>query len=158
HVVLPEDVLMEEVSSPAIYAEPACRCYPSYRTQAPAASLEGMLDALLSARRPMIVAGGGAVLSGAWHEITHLAETLHIPVATTINGKGSINEMHAWSLGVIGGNGGRPYANQLLAGADCIFYLGTKVNSLVTLNGTIPAPRQPVTVLQIDVDPNELGT
>jgi acetolactate synthase I/II/III large subunit len=157
HVVLPEDVLMEEVSSPAIYAESACRFYPSYRTQAPRISLEGMLDTLLAAQRPMIVAGGGAMLSGAWDEITRLAETLHIPVATTINGKGSISEMHEWSVGVIGGNGGRPYANQLLAEADCIFYLGTKVNSLVTLNGTIPAPQQSVTVLQLDIDPNELG-
>ncbi len=157
HVVLPEDVLMEEVPSPAIYAEPTCRCYPSYRTQAPGTSLEGMLDALLAAQRPVIVAGGGAVLSGAWDEITRLAETLYIPVATTINGKGSICEMHAWSVGVIGGNGGRPYANQLLAEADCIFYLGTKVNSLVTLKGTIPAPEQSVTVLQLDVDPHELG-
>ncbi len=58
---------------------------------------------------------------------------------------------------MIGGNGGRPYANQLLAEADCIFYLGTKVNSLVTLKGTIPAPGQSVTVLQLDVDPYELG-
>ena len=157
HIVLPEDVLMEEVSSPAIYAEPACRFYPSYRTQAPRATLIAMLDALLAAQRPLIVAGGGAVLSGAWDEITRLAETVHIPVATTINGKGSINEMHAWSVGVIGGNGGRPYANRLLAEADCLLYLGTKVNSLVTLNGTIPAPGQSVTVLQIDVDPNELG-
>lgn len=157
HVVLPEDVLMEEAAATATYAESACRCYPSYRTQAPRAALEGMLDALLAAQRPLIVAGGGAVLAGAWDEITRLAETLHIPVATTINGKGSINEMHAWSVGVIGGNGGRPYANQLLAEADCLFYLGTKVNSLVTLNGTLPAPGQPVTVLQIDVDPNELG-
>ncbi|HKV58973.1 MAG TPA: thiamine pyrophosphate-binding protein, partial [Ktedonobacteraceae bacterium] len=157
HVVLPEDVLMEDAPPPAIYAESACRHYPSYRTQAPTASLAAMLDALLTARRPMIVAGGGAVLSGAWDEITRLAETLHIPVATTINGKGSINEMHAWSVGVIGGNGGRPYANQLMAEADCILYLGTKVNSLVTLKGTIPAPGQSVTVLQLDVDPNELG-
>lgn len=157
HVVLPEDILLEDASSPAIYAEPACRLYPSYRTQAPRASLEGMLDALLAAERPIIVAGGGAVLSGAWNEITQLAEILHIPVATTINGKGSINETHAWSVGVIGGNGGRPYANQLLAEADCIFYLGTKVNSLVTLKGTIPASQQSVTVLQLDVDPNELG-
>jgi acetolactate synthase I/II/III large subunit len=155
HIVLPEDVLMEEISSPAIYAESICRYYPSYRAQAPTDSLIGILDALLQAQRPIIVAGGGAVLSGAWDEITRLAETLHIPVATTINGKGSINEMHAWSVGVIGGNGGRPYANQLLAEADCIFYLGTKVNSLVTLKGTIPAPH--VKVLQIDVDPNELG-
>src|SRR5258708_6264644 len=157
HVVLPEDVLMEEVSSPAIYAESASRFYPSYRTQAPRISLEGMLDTLLAAQRPMIIAGDGAMLSGAWDEITQLAETLHIPVATTINGTGSISEMHEWSVGVIGCNGGRPYANQLLAEADCIFYLGTKVNSLVTLNGTIPAPQQSITVLQLDIDPNELG-
>jgi acetolactate synthase-1/2/3 large subunit len=157
HVVLPEDVLMEEAQHTAIYAEPACRSYPSYRTQAPRDSLERMLDALLAAQRPLIVAGGGAVLSGAWGEITRIAETLAIPVATTINGKGSINEMHAWSVGVIGGNGGRPYANQLMAEADCLFYLGTKVNSLVTLKGTIPVPGRSVTVLQIDIDPHELG-
>src|SRR2546421_8361811 len=161
HVVLPEDVMMEEGAinraPTAIYAEPACRFYPSYRTQAPRASLERILDALWAAQRPVIVAGGGAVLSGAWDEITQIAETLHIPVATTINGKGSINEMHPWSIGVIGGNGGRPYANLLLTEADCIFFLGTKVNSLVTLNSTIPTPGQPVTVLQLDVDPNQLG-
>lgn len=157
HVVLPEDVLEEEAPRTAISADPGCRSYPSYRTQAPGTALAGMLDALLAAQRPVIVAGGGAVLSGAWDEITRLAEMLHIPVATTINGKGSINEMHPWSIGVIGGNGGRPYANQLLSEADCIFYLGTKVNSLVTLNGTVPVPRQPVTVLQLDVDPYELG-
>jgi acetolactate synthase-1/2/3 large subunit len=157
HIVLPEDILMEEVSSPAIYAEPACRFYPSYRVQPPSASLEAMLDALLAAQRPVIVAGGGAVLSGAWDEITRIAETLRIPVATTINGKGSIDEMHVWSVGVIGGNGGRPYANRLLAEADCLLYLGTKVNSLVTLKGTIPAPGRSVKVLQIDIDPNELG-
>ena len=157
HIVLPEDVLHEELPSPAIYAESACRYYPSYRTQAPRASLEAMLNALLAARRPVMVAGGGAVLSGAWQEMTRIAEALHIPVATTINGKGSIDETHEWSIGVIGGNGGRPYANQLLAEADCIWYLGTKVNSLVTLKGEIPAPGKAVTVLQLDIDPAELG-
>src|SRR5438270_985831 len=157
HIVLPEDVLMEEASSPAIYAEPACRCYPSYRTQAPRDTLVRMLDALLAAQHPVIVAGGGAVLSGAWDEITQIAEPFHIPVATTINGKGSINEMNACSIGVIGGNGGRPYANQLLAEADCIWYMGTKVNSLVTLKGEIPAPGKAVAVLQLDVDPTALG-
>lgn len=157
HVVLPEDVLMEEAASPSIYAEAACRAYPSYRSQAPESALNAMLDALLTAQRPIIVAGGGAVLSGAWDEIRRIAETLHIPVATTINGKGSINEMHPWSVGVIGGNGGRPYANQLLAESDCICYLGSKINSLVTLGGKVPAPDTNVTILQLDTDPNELG-
>src|SRR5258708_13381730 len=99
-----------------------------------------MLDALLAAQRPVIVAGGGAVLSGAWDEITRLAEILHIPVATTINGKGSINEMHAWSAGVIGGNGGRPYAHQLLAEAGFIFFLVPNVNSPLTPKRTPPPP------------------
>ncbi len=157
HVVLPEDVLMEEVTSPSIYAETACRTYPSYRSQAPTSALSAMLDALLTAQRPIIVAGGGAVLSGAWDEITRLAEKLHIPVATTINGKGSIAEMHPWSVGVIGGNGGRPYANQLLAESDCICYLGSKINSLVTLGGKVPSPDANVTILQLDIDPDELG-
>lgn len=157
HIVLPEDVLEEMCPAPRIYAEAPCCNYPSYRTQAPLSRLETMCDALLAARRPMIVAGGGVVLSGAWDELTQLAETLHIPVATTINGKGSINEMHAWSVGVIGGNGGRPYANQLLSEADCILYLGSKVNSLVTLSGSVPDPHKDVITLQIDADPAELG-
>ena len=157
HVVLPEDVLEEICPSPALYAEHACRNYPSYRTQAPLTELTALLDALLVARRPLIVAGGGVVLSGAWDELTQLAETLHIPVTTTINGKGSINEMHPWSVGVIGGNGGRPYANRLLAEADCLLYLGSKINSLVTLKNTVPDPTARVTTLQIDADPSELG-
>ncbi|HLZ64041.1 MAG TPA: thiamine pyrophosphate-binding protein [Ktedonosporobacter sp.] len=157
HIVLPEDVLHEPASERDHSFEPACSRYPSYRVQAPRADLARMLDELLRAERPMMVAGGGAVLSGAWDEIMLLAETLHIPVATTINGKGSISEMHGWSVGVIGGNGGRPYANQLLAEADCIFYMGTKVNSLVTLSGTIPSRDQGATILQLDIDPNELG-
>lgn len=157
HVVLPEDVLKEVAPAPNVYAEPACRTFPSFRTQAPEAALDAMLTALLEARRPIIIAGGGAMLSGAWEEITQLAERLRIPVGTTINGKGSIVETHPWSIGVIGGNGGRPYANEVMAESDCIFYLGTKVNSLVTLGHTIPDPAQHVTVLQLNVDPTELG-
>lgn len=157
HVVLPEDVLHETVPSPAIYAEPACRQSPAYRTQAPISDLGAILAALLRASRPVMVVGGGGVLSGAGDEITRLANRLRIPVGTTINGKGSIAETDPWSMGVIGGNGGRPYANQLLAEADCIFYVGTKVNSLVTLGQTVPDPTADVTILQIDIDPGQLG-
>lgn len=157
HVVLPEDVLEEAVPSPAVYAEAACRQAPAYRTQAPRTELEAVLSALLSASRPVMVVGGGGVLSGAGEEITRLANRLQIPVGTTINGKGSIAETDPWSMGVIGGNGGRPYANQLLAEADCIFYVGTRVNSLVTLGQTVPSPEAGVTILQLDIDPGQLG-
>src|SRR5260221_557871 len=114
--------------------------------------------------------GGGAtyvipgVAEANGSSVPMVVFTSDVPI--TDEGKGTLTAIDQqrllqaatkWSAGVIGGNGGRPYANQLLAEADCIFYLGTKVNSLVTLNGTIPAPGQSVKVLQIDTDPNELG-
>lgn len=157
HIVLPEDILHEMAPDVSLHAEAACTHYPSYRTQAPAASLEAILAELLRAKNPVMVVGGGGVLSGSGAEVARLAELLHIPVGTTINGKGSIAETHPWSIGVIGGNGGRPYANQMLTEADCIFFVGTKVNSLVTLGGRIPSPERDVTILQLDADPSELG-
>ncbi|HET7034510.1 MAG TPA: thiamine pyrophosphate-binding protein [Thermomicrobiaceae bacterium] len=155
HLSLPEDVLEAEVDDPRIYAEAACTSFPSYRTRPSRSETETIYRALRAARRPMIVAGGGVTIAQGGEELVRLAALLEIPVGTTINGKGSMPEYSPWSVGVIGGNGGRPYANQLMREADTILYLGTKVNYLATLNGTIPAPG--VTVLQIDVDPNELG-
>lgn len=157
HVVLPEDVLVEEVGAPRIGADPACRAYPAYRVRAGADDTRALFDALVRARRPAIVAGGGVVISQAWDELTELATLLRTPVGTTINGKGSIAEDHPWSIGVIGGNGGRPYANELLGEADTILYVGSRVNSLVTLGWRNPAPEDGRTILQIDADPWQLG-
>ncbi len=86
----------------------------------------------------MIVAGGGAVISGAWAELTALAEALGAPVGTSICGKGAIAEDHPLSLGVVGDNGGRPYANRLLAEADLILYVGCKTDSVTTENWKLP--------------------
>ncbi|HEX5506778.1 MAG TPA: thiamine pyrophosphate-binding protein [Thermomicrobiales bacterium] len=157
HVVLPEDVLVEEVAGPRIAAEPACTRYPAYRVRAGAVETRRLYDRLAAAARPAIVAGGGAVIAQAWEELTELAQLLHIPVGTSINGKGAIAEDNPWSIGVIGGNGGRPYANDLLAEADTILYVGSRVNSLVTLGWTTPGPETDKTLLQIDADPLQLG-
>jgi thiamine pyrophosphate-dependent acetolactate synthase large subunit-like protein len=54
------------------------------------------------AERPVIVAGGGAVASSAGHDIVKIAEMLSIPVATSLNGKGTIVETHPLSVGVVG--------------------------------------------------------
>jgi acetolactate synthase-1/2/3 large subunit len=157
HIVLPEDVLVEEVASPRIYAERDCTVYPSYRTRGPEAETRQIYELLTAAERPVIVAGGGAVISGAWDQLNELATLLKIPVGTSINGKGAIAEDHPWSIGVIGGNGGKPEANAILGEADTILYVGTRVNSLITLSSTNPGPDSGKTILQIDADPNQLG-
>lgn len=155
-ITLPEDVLKQEINEP-IYAEEACCHYPAYRTAPDPAAIEAAAERLIQAKRPAIVAGGGVLISGAWFELTHLAELLSIPVGTSINGQGSIDELHPLSLGVVGGNGARFYANDVLAAVDLVLFVGCKTDSVSTLNWSLPPNDGRVTVLQIDIDPTEVG-
>ena len=102
------------------------------------------------------MAGGGVHLSSAWPELQALAEKAGIPVATTIHGKGAIAETHPLSLGVVGANGARPYANQFLAGADAVLLVGTRANSTDT-NGFTSPPREGLEIIQIDIDTMRAG-
>lgn len=156
-LTLPMDVLAHSVKAPSLYAEEACRTYPAYRTRPDPAAVDRAASLLAAARRPVIVAGGGAVTSGAWAELAALAEMAGAPVGTSICGKGAIAENHPLSVGVVGGNGGRPYANALLAEADLVLYVGCKTDSVTTDNWTRPNTSRGQTILHLDVDPTEIG-
>jgi acetolactate synthase-1/2/3 large subunit len=112
---------------------------------------------LLQAKQPVIVAGGGAVTSAAWHELTALAEALAAPVGTSICGKGAIDENHPLSLGALGSNGRRPYANAMLQAADLILHVGCKTDSVTTVGWTLPRLTTTQTIVHLDVDPVEIG-
>lgn len=156
-ITLPYDVLKGDVLAEAIYAEPACRTYPAHRSRPDPAAVTKAARLLLAAQRPVIVAGGGAVIAGAWQEVTGLAELLTAPVGTSINGLGSIAAVHPLSLGVVGGNGARPYANRVVAEADLVLFVGCKTDSVTTNNWTLPRADGSVTVIHVDVDPAEIG-
>ncbi len=157
HIGLPEDVLHEECGDISIYAEDECKAFPSYRSRPNQDAVRLAVDLIVRAEMPVMVAGGGVVNSGAWNELTELAQALDLPVATTIVGKGSIDENHTLSLGVIGGNGGRDYANQILADADLVFFVGTNTDSVATMNWTLPSSGPGKTFIQCDIDPVEVG-
>ena len=157
HIALPQDILNETLAEGDVYADEPCRVYPSYRCRADASSVARAAELLLAAKRPVLIAGGGAVISQAWTEITALAESLAMPVATSINGKGSIAEDHTLSIGVVGGNGGRAYANEMVREADLILFVGCKTDSVTTMNWTLPPLGGSQTIVQIDVDPAEIG-
>jgi len=156
-LTLPMDVMAGRVDAPALHAEEACRTYPAYRTRPDPAAVEAAAALLAAARRPVIVAGGGAVTSGAWAEVAALAEATGAPVGTSICGKGAIAEDHPLSMGVVGGNGGRPYATALLAQADLILYVGCKTDSVTTENWSLPRPTGGTAIVHLDVDPTEIG-
>ncbi len=159
HIAFPQEVMHSEVPEGErdIYAEAACRSYPSYRQRAERAELERAVDLLLSSERPVIVAGGGVVNANACEDLLALAEMLGAPVGTTITGKGAIPENHPLAIGVVGDNGYRDYANDLVAHADLLFYIGCKTGSVTTIKWTLPDARRAPTVIHLDIDPLLIG-
>jgi acetolactate synthase-1/2/3 large subunit len=80
---------------------------------------------LQEAHRPLILAGHGALIAQACDEIMEIAETLNIPVVTTLLGKGAFPENHSLSLGMLGMHG-TPYANCAVRECDCILNIGSR--------------------------------
>ncbi|MGE3194721.1 MAG: thiamine pyrophosphate-binding protein [Microbacteriaceae bacterium] len=139
----------------AVVDERAFAHYPSVRPLPPDQPLLDAVALLVAAERPVIVAAGGAVMSGAAAEVRELAERLQIPVATSLNGKNSIPENHPLSIGVVGSYS-RKSTNELVGvEADLVFYIGSRTGDQVTLDWTVPGYQVPV--IQLDIEPTELG-
>ena len=106
---------------------------------------------------PALLVGHGINLSGAWSPLLDIAEALHIPVATTLKGKSAFPERHALSLGVFG-FGGHPLADEYLLSdeVDVLVIVGTSLGEFQT-HGWDPKLAHNRTVIQIDIDPLEIG-
>lgn len=110
--------------------------------------------ALLAAKRIAIVAGAGAMASGCGAELLALGEKLAAPIGTSLGGRGLINTLHPLSIGTPG-NYGAPPANQIVHEAELVFFIGCHTGDQPTHTWRIPALETPV--IQIDIDPAELG-
>lgn len=128
--------------------------FPAFRPEAESEAIVQAIELLRKAERPVIVAGGGARSSEAGPEIVELAERLSIPVATSLDGKDAIADTHPLNVGIVGSYS-RWCANRLVHEADLVLYIGSGTGDQVTNDWTIP--RMGTTVIQIDIDPSELG-
>jgi acetolactate synthase-1/2/3 large subunit len=156
HVALPLDVQAQPIDSAEVHAD---SCYGTYPQERPAPAPEAVRACarlLVESRRPLVVAGAGAIRSGAWDEVKALSQALGAAVATSICGKGSIAETDPLSLGVIGSNGGLPWRHELVRGADLVFYIGSGTGSVTTEKWTLPAPGE-TTVVQLDTNAASIG-
>src|SRR5579872_485626 len=152
---IPADWFGRKLTIPQdIYAEPAFLRTPALRVAPVAQDVERAIALLASASKPVIIAGGGVILSEAWDELTALAEALNIPVVTTMAGKGSIADTHPLAVGVCG-RYSRKVANDTLAGADFCLAVGTKLSSMGT--NVFQYPGKGARIVHFDLDPNSLG-
>jgi acetolactate synthase-1/2/3 large subunit len=145
-----------DVADVDVYINPNLAVYPAVRTAPEGGPVGRTADLLLKSKNPVVVAGAGVIRSNAWPELKQLAELLGCPVATSISGKGALAEIHPYSLGVIGSNGGLAYRHEFLKSADLIFYIGCHTGSVTTSKWTLPTDRS-IKIIQLDIDPNHIG-
>jgi acetolactate synthase I/II/III large subunit len=136
-------------------ADPALQLtMPPYRPAPSDDEIERAAAKLRAAKRIVIVAGTGAAASGAGPEVLALGEALAAPIGTTLGGRGVIPTRHRLSIGCPG-NYAAPPANQIVHEADLVVFVGCHTGDQVTHTWRIPAPD--TEVVQIDIDPVELG-
>ncbi len=153
-IVVPQDVL--DGPAPAHVPGDGGRFgrFPSVRSAPDPTDVHIAAAALAGARRPFVLAGGGTLHAGAGAELLALAERLQAAVATTMSAKGIIGERHPLAVGTVGGMG-TTAARAALEEADVVLLVGTKAPGGATFGWTLPRPDQ--LVVQLDVDPAELG-
>src|SRR5256886_337475 len=132
HIALPYDVQTAPVDAGDVWADPSLGVYPSRRTAPDPEMVALAAKVLRSARQPLFICGGGVVISHAEAELCELAEKLSAAVATTISGKGSIDERCAQSVGVVGSNGGTPETRAIVDSAGVIVFVGCRAGSATT--------------------------
>ena len=112
------------------------------------------VELLLNAERPIIMAGGGVILSGAFSELQALAELVQIPVVSTFKGKGAFPENHPLAMGPIGMHG-HAEANKIILEADCILAVGARFSDRSV--GKFDEFGKGMSIIHMDIDPAEIG-
>ena len=128
-ICLPQDVQTEAYDFPENFFKK--RVWRIRRTAAPEEALEEAAALIQAARRPLIVAGGGAIYSEASEALGRFAERFGVPVVETQAGKGALPWNHPWNAGPVGVNGGLA-ANKLAAEADLVIGVGTRFSDFTT--------------------------
>jgi len=127
---------------------------PSARPPVRLSALSDAVRLLTEAERPLIMAGHGVILSGAYDELRALAERTGIPVITTLLGISGFPESHPLHLGMPGMHG-EVHVNRAIQQADLILGVGLRFDDRVT--GNLAAFARGARVIHIELDPSEIG-
>ncbi len=155
HIGLPFDVQKGDVDASDVWADRSLGVYPARRVGPDPELVAAAAGVLANAKFPVIICGGGVVISGAELELRELAELLGAPVGTTISGQGTIPDGHPLALGVVGSNGGTRPTRDVVAEADVVLFVGCRAGSVTTERWRFPSAS--AKVVHLDVDPCVIG-
>jgi 3D-(3,5/4)-trihydroxycyclohexane-1,2-dione acylhydrolase (decyclizing) len=150
-LALPQDVQSHAHDYPAeLFAE---RDWTIRRPPPDPAEVEAVARLLAQAERPLLIAGGGVVYSGATAELEALAAAAGIPVAETFAGKGAVQQRAWWQLGGIGLEG-TPATNDLAREADLVLTVGSRLTDFATASQSLFQHPQ-VRFASVNLDPHD---
>lgn len=156
-VDIPLDLFAERVETDDVRSRPVGEVV-RIRSAAASEQLTALLDLVLGASQPVVLAGGGCVLSEAEADVQQLAERLNVPVVSTPLASGVMSASHPLYFGNVGRNGTYA-ANEATRNADVILALGVRFDDRMSSSWiagyTFSIP--PTRLVQIDVDPSEIG-
>lgn len=148
------DALTAQECDFPIEADPVHKQYPAFRPAPDPAVIDEAIKVIAGSERPVIVADRGVVTARAEEALRLLAERLQAPVVSTLDAKAALPESHPLFRGMLGSYG-RSCANHVVAEADLVIYAGSDTNDHTTANFCMPRAGTPI--IQIDLDPFELG-
>ena len=111
-------------------------------------------DLIKEAKKPMILAGAGVIISNACCELKQLAKTINAPVMTSLLGKGAFDETDDLALGMLGMHG-RKVSNDYINESDLLIAIGIRFSDRTT--GRLDSFAPDTKIIHIDIDPAEIG-
>lgn len=158
-LLLPADLLKDPTTADRRHRVAGFGHWPIDRVTADPGAIDRTATLIAGAEHPVVLAGGGVHGAGASEELARLQDTAALPVATTVMGKGCVDERHGLSLGVLGvlcgerslGRRTRP----IFAEADLVVLIGTRTNQNGTDSWRLIPPD--VAVVHLDIDGQEVG-
>jgi tartronate-semialdehyde synthase len=148
---LPIDVQLAEIDFDPETYQPL----PVYQPAASRAQAEKAIDMLVSAERPLLVAGGGIINADASDLLVELAEILNVPVVPTLMGWGSIPDDHGLAAGMVGLQTSHRYGNATMLESDFVFGIGNRWANRHT--GGLDTYRKGRRFIHVDIEPTQIG-
>nr|WHS71259.1 acetolactate synthase 3 large subunit [Serratia marcescens] len=151
---LPKDIVGPAVRMPYAYPQDVSMRSYNPTVQGHRGQIKRALQTILSAKKPVMYVGGGAINAGCEAELLALAEQLNLPVTSSLMGLGAFPGTHRQSVGMLGMHGTYE-ANKTMHHADVIFAVGVRFDDRTTNNLAKYCPD--ATVLHIDIDPTSIS-
>jgi acetolactate synthase-1/2/3 large subunit len=148
YVELPADIGKDKAEIP-----PYVRSLPPSRPAPDPAAIAEAANLLAAAERPLLVTGGGAILSDAGDAVAAFSHRFGVPIQTTPAGRGSVAETHPLFAGLVGLYR-TTFPRETYEGADLLLTVGARMEEFQ--GGFLPRP-EGAKLVQIDIDPFELG-